>query len=99
METKTIQIGDEIEISLKGKGTSGFTWKYTLIPSNIISLEEKKQVNKDAGSLAPGVSLPEVFTIKGIQQGTATIHFYLTRSWEKKTALPIEEKDIMITVE
>ncbi|MCW3089748.1 MAG: putative secreted protein [Ferruginibacter sp.] len=99
METKIIHTDDQFDITLKGKGTAGYTWKYTLTQENIVSLAQKKNQKKVTSPPQAGASFDEIFTVTALKKGEVTLHFYLARGWEPDSKAPVEERDIKVMVE
>ncbi len=99
METKTLNIREAFEVTLKGKGTAGYEWQYNITPADIVSVEQIKQPANKGRSPIPGSSSDETFKITALKKGSCTLHFYLVRTWEPPSVKPKEEKKIKITVE
>lgn len=99
METKTIEINKAFEMVLKGHGTTGYEWQWKVSPQKIVSVNLLKPVENGSENILPGSSVDEVYSIKGLKKGEATIYFYLVRAWEDDSIKPKEEKRIKVTVE
>jgi predicted secreted protein len=98
METRTLSINESFEVVLKGKGTAGYTWEYTLSQKDIVAVEEKKQAAAKIAMPLPGSSLDEIFIVTAVKKGKVILHFSLIRSWEPTSTKPKDEKKIAIEI-
>lgn len=95
----TLKVGESTEIQLKGLGTAGYKWNYSIesnkdhvsITRDLVAPEKTSQKNI-------GASADEVFTIKAMMKGSVTIHFFQSRSWEKNEN-PANEKLITMIIQ
>jgi predicted secreted protein len=99
METKTIHANESFNFILKGRGAAGYEWQYKVNPKEIVSVAPNKMPSQNNTPPIPGSSSDEIFTIKALKKGEATIRFYLVRTWEDDSILPKEEKELKIKVE
>ncbi|MEO5650232.1 MAG: protease inhibitor I42 family protein [Ginsengibacter sp.] len=100
METRKLKNNDSFEVTLKGRGAAGYEWQYEIFPKDIVSVERSTQPLKNNISPMPsGWSSDEMFTVTALKKGTATLHFYLVRTWEVDSVLPKDEKRINVIVE
>ena len=99
MQTETVHTGESFDVTLQGRGTAGYEWQFEINHKDILEVTRKKQPVKRSRTILPGNSVDEVFTVKGLKKGAATIHFILVRTWEDSAIAPIEEKRIKVEVE
>jgi len=87
VETLNLSVGDRQIIRLTGRGTAGYAWTAQVDDSRIASVSSAGTAAREAppGSPAPGFSASrdELFEVLGLAPGSTTIHFSLSRPWEK----------------
>lgn len=94
-EAIKLKAGESTTITLKGLGTAGYQWNYTIDNNkNLVSISKDFILTqKNAGA-----SADEVFTIKANGKGIVNISFFQKRSWETNVK-PANEKKVVITIE
>lgn len=83
-------------IRLSGNPTTGYTWSYAVEPEGIISIEEN-EVYRGEGNIV-GAPSDFFYTITGLSDGTATIHFSYNRPWLEGEVEPIGRQTWQATV-
>ena len=99
MQTEIVHTGGSFDVTLQGRGTTGYEWQFEINHKDVLEVARKKQPAKRSMTILPGSSADEIFTVTGLKKGTATIHFSLVRTWEDSAIEPIEEKRIKVEVE
>ena len=83
-----------IDIQLEGNPTTGYSWKYEISDSKIVSVKESIEYQgKDGVTGAPSIY---TYTVTGLKAGIAEISFKYLRFWESET--PAQVKKVKITV-
>lgn len=98
-EEISLNVGESTEVKLKGLGTAGYKWNYSIqnnadsvsISKDLVATEKTAQKNI-------GASADEVFTIKAVSKGNINIYFFQNRSWEKNEN-PANEKRIKVIIQ
>ena len=91
-----IQLGKSTTLSFNSLATAGYAWQFEIGKAGIISVE-KTANNKDISKMPIGVSLDELFIIKGIGIGASALEFRQSRSWETNSK-PVQIKTYQILV-
>ena len=99
MQTEIVHTGDSFDVTLLGRGTTGYEWQFEINHKDVLEVTRKKEPVKGSRTILPGSSVDEIFTVTGLKKGSATIHFILVRTWEDSAIAPIEEKRIKVEVE
>ena len=103
MEVRKLELkrGQKHEILLKGLGSAGYSWKYTVKDSEIIGISLSTvdiQCKPPEGASPPQIySKDQMFTITAKKAGKAEVHLVQSRPWESKKP-PLNELLIEITV-
>lgn len=95
MDEIKIKVGDSTEIRLESLSTAGYTWEVKNDDSTIVSVVPVKNQQQGGQFLPAGRSFEEVYTIKALHTGAATVLFQQKRSWEDTV---LKEKKYVITV-
>lgn len=98
MQTETIHTGESFDVTLQGRGTAGYEWQFEINHKDVLEVARKKEPVNKSSAILPGSPVDEIFTVKGLKKGAATIHFILVRTWEDSAIAPIEEKRIKVEV-
>ena len=99
MEELKLKKGESATIKLKGLGTAGYQWDYTISENKNIATVSKDFILP--GNLTQknvGASADEVFTITAIEKGIVNIFFFQKRSWEQNTN-PINSRKVKVIIE
>lgn len=95
----TLKAGETTTINLKGLGTAGYEWNYTLDNNkNLVTISKDFKLTDKVKRKNIGSSADEVFTIKAHNKGTVTILFFQKRDWETNVA-PVNEKKVTIIID
>ena len=91
-EARRVALGELFEISLQAVPTAGFTWTLAEGDSDVVELVESewRPTGDDVGGPAT-----QVFRLRGVAPGKATLRFRYGRSWEGSTD---EEREIVVAV-
>jgi len=98
-EIMTVNVGDEITVSLAGKPSTGFSWSYNADKS---SNPENARVTfkgvkpKKKGAMVGGDFVFE-FAVRALEPGSVTLLFGYARAWESKPPLEEHVVDLKIT--
>jgi predicted secreted protein len=98
-EKLKLKKGESATIKLKGQGTAGYQWNYSIAENkDIVSLCKDyimpgKLIQKNIG-----LSADEVFTITAVETGIVAIDFFQKRSWEQKADI-ISSKKVEVIIE
>ena len=99
LEEINLHIGESTEVKLKGLGTAGYKWNYSIQTSeDSISISRDLFATDKTSQRNIGASADEVFTIKAVSKGVVNIYFFQNRSWEKNEN-PANEKRVKITIQ
>ncbi len=98
-----LQAGESRELELRGLGSTGYSWEPHLIgPDGIVSVRRVPSgpaARPPAGGPAPpSGSLPELFEVTALAEGTVLVRFVLRREWEPNES-PLEENEFHVVVE
>ncbi len=91
-----IKVGGTLFIKLESLAGSGYLWDYSIDNTSIVELEKKD--NELKLPRTAGHSGLEVFEVKGVKKGSATISFNQSRKWEVNNEA-IKSKYYTINVE
>ena len=95
MDDIKLKVGDSTEVSLESLSTAGYTWAVKNADSAIVSVTQVDRQQQAGQFLPAGKSFDEVYTIKALHTGAATVLFQQKRSWEDTV---LKEKKYVITV-
>jgi len=87
--------GAHTTLSFIGKSTAGYEWTVETDGDNCLKIEKQVQEQKIS---KPGQSANENFILTAISTGITTLHFSLSRSWEKSTE-PLKRTIYRVKVE
>lgn len=95
MDEIKLKVGDSTEVSLESLSTAGYTWEVKNADSTIVSVTQVDNQQKGGQFLPAGRSFDEVYSIKALHAGAASVLFQQKRSWEDTV---LKEKKYVITV-
>lgn len=81
-ENISLTVNETKMITLKGGGTTGFSWQFTTSPEGIVKVDAMSSADFDK-SKPLGFAKDDVFSITGVSKGEAIITFSFRRHWEK----------------
>ena len=91
--------GESTTVKLKGLGTAGYEWNYTIDgDQNLIAISKDFVLPEKLTQKNMGTSADEVFTINANKKGQLIIYFFQKRGWEKNTE-PINKKKVKVIIE
>ncbi len=98
-EEISLHVGESTEVKLKGLGTAGYKWNYSIQNNeDSISVSKDLAATENTAQKNIGASADEVFTIKAVSKGSVNIYFFQNRSWEKNEN-PANEKRVKIIIQ
>jgi predicted secreted protein len=103
METEKVRlrVGDDHIVRLSSLGTAGYRWFHDVAGGQQPAVEVSKEWGRAPGEEAPpptpGTTADEVFRIRAVHPGTATVHLAQRRPWEKES--PLNRRVLEIEVE
>jgi len=77
-----LRVGEEHPIELDSLRTAGYVWEPRLEGDESVAEVVKDESPPETGTEAVGASVPEVFKIKALRPGKATVRFEQRRPWE-----------------
>ena len=95
MDEIKLKVGDSTEVSLESLSTAGYTWEVKNPDSTIVSVTQVDNQQQGGQFLPAGRSFDEMYSIKALHTGAATVLFQQKRSWEDTV---LKEKKYVITV-
>ena len=96
METHHKKVGEDFEIILDNRGSSGLSLLYETDNHEVVRIE--KIEHRQPENSKPGDPIKIVFKIHPQKKGTVNVLFYETQVWNKNFQhIPV--KEMMITVE
>ena len=100
IEEIKLKTGETTTINLKGLGTAGYVWNYSIDDNDINSIVISKDfiMSEKLTQKNMGASANEVFTIKAVKKGTLTIRFFQKRNWETNVEA-INEKKVNVIIQ
>jgi predicted secreted protein len=99
VEELKLKKGESATIKLKGLGTAGYQWDYTIPENkNIVTVSKDFILPGKLTQKNIGLSADEVFTITAVETGIVNIFFSQKRSWEENTN-PINSKRVKVVIE
>ncbi len=77
-----IKVGGEFAVALEENPSTGYTWQYTVLPTDVVSESAKESFQTDP---KPKVGAPVITVWKfgTLREGEATLTFLNYRPWEK----------------
>jgi predicted secreted protein len=91
-----LKISDTYQITLKGMGSAGYVWQYSIEGDEHAITVERIDSTEPAGPLM-GQSANWVFEIRAVAQGSANLTFVQRRQWEQNVPTR-DQKRFLITV-
>jgi inhibitor of cysteine peptidase len=95
--TIKVEVGDTIEVVLKGNPTTGYGWTVDLSEDDALILEQVGEPAYVADSDLIGVGGTYTFTFKALTAGEASLELVYARSWE--SVPPLETFSVTVQVE
>ncbi len=77
-----LRVGEEHPIELDSLRTAGYEWQPELEGDESVAEVVKDEAPPETGGQAVGAAPPEVFKIKALRPGKATVRFAQRRPWE-----------------
>jgi predicted secreted protein len=96
MEEIELRKGERSIVTLKGLGSAGYRWSFTVDDPRIVRVEHIA-VTKKPGDFPPSHSLDEQFAITGRVTGETVVRFSLARPFEQAKP-PIATREILAHV-
>jgi hypothetical protein len=96
MEDIELRKGERSIVTLKGRGSAGYRWSFTVDDPRILDVE-RITVTQKSGAFPPSHSLDEQFAITGRIAGQTVVRFRQGRPFEPSTP-PIATRDILVRV-
>lgn len=97
-KTLAIQIGQRVEITLKGNPTTGYVWSVAGLSSNTVEQVGEIEYRRDAaGKGMVGVGGVFVATFKAVKPGKTMVRMEYRRPWEKDVP-PVETFAVTLDV-
>ena len=93
-KTVGINVGDELEIVLRGNPTTGYLWETDLLDSNILS-HSKSDFLPDTKAMGSGGI--EINQFKAIAEGTSHLKLIFHRPFERNI-LPLKMFDVVVII-
>jgi predicted secreted protein len=94
-----LQKGSWTTIKFKGLTLAGYLWNFTIDgEKDCVSVLKEFISPKNISMQNTGAGAEELFTITGIKKGSAAVHFFQRRSWEKDTS-PVDERTVVVVVD
>lgn len=99
LEELKLKKGESATIKLKGLGTAGYQWDYTIPDKkNIITVSKDLILPGKLTQENVGLSADEVFTITAVGTGTVNILFSQKRSWEQNIN-PVNTRKVKVVID
>ncbi|ADL49936.1 protease inhibitor I42 family protein [Clostridium cellulovorans] len=89
-------VKESTSISLKSNATTGYSWKYTVVQGDSIIQTLKSYRPDDTSGTIDGSGGTDTWTFKGSKEGSTTLRFEYSRSWEES---PVDTREFIITVD
>ena len=97
MEHIELRKGKRSTVALKGLGSAGYRWSFTVDDPRIVSVE-RIVATKRPGGAPPSYSLDEQFAITGRMVGETVVRFRQGRPFEPSKP-PMATRDILVRVD
>ena len=82
-----LRVGDTYTLRLPGLGVAGYVWTYKVVGNtdlvDVSTTTERLQLDDGSKHMTVGSSSDELFIIRAIRAGNATIRFSQQRCWER----------------
>jgi predicted secreted protein len=88
---------ERFTITLKGLGSAGYRWKYTVDDPRVVAVERLVTKRKPDEGRPPSWSADEHFVVIGLNAGETVVRFSQTRPFEQSKP-PFATRDILIRV-
>lgn len=99
VEEIKLKTGESTDITLKGLGTTGFTWNFTTDTDKpLVAISKEYGPLENYTHKIMGGSADEIFIIKALAKGVVNISFVQKKIWEKNTN-SLNSKTVKVTVE
>lgn len=92
-----LRVGDERSVALVGLMTAGYIWEPEVVGDNSVAEVTKGQGKAPRSGEGVGASPTEMFTIRALKPGTATVRFAQRRPWDP--AAQVDEHIVDVSVE
>jgi predicted secreted protein len=94
-----LRVGETTIVQLKGLGTAGYQWTYSVNNNkSLVTISKDFILTDNTSRKNAGQSAEEAFIIKANKKGVVLITFLQQRSWEKNVD-PVSQKKIKIVIE
>jgi inhibitor of cysteine peptidase len=90
-----LKTGDELELTLPGNPTTGYTWQRVAGDEKILVQQGDYKYTPDTKLIGSGGKF--VFTFKAIATGRTTLRFHYRREFEKNVP-PLKTMEISVVV-
>jgi len=92
-----LSVGEEYHQALPGLGTAGYEWNAEVLAGSDVVSVGKELPASAVEPGAAGASVEEVFILRGLAPGRATVRFQQRRRWESG-APPQSERTMTVSV-
>ncbi len=99
MEHIQLHVGQEMVLTLPGRGTAGYTWTYeTAGDTAALSVALGAAPPAEQPSTPKSGSLPEAAMLRGLTNGHVVLRLRLGRPWDAAAkATEVREYDVVVT--
>jgi hypothetical protein len=97
VEQLKLSKGERATVILKGLGSAGYRWWYTVDDPLLVQVERLVTERKAGEEYPPSWSADEQFVIFGLSPGDTVVRFRQTRPFEQSKP-PVATRDILVRV-
>ena len=97
MEQISLRKSEHTSVTLKGLGSAGYRWSFTVDDPQVVSVERQLLQHKPEEEHSPTFSADEVFLLTGQKPGETMVHFSQSRSFEPSKP-PVAKREILVRV-
>ena len=96
MGMEAVENGNTASISFDANATTGFSWEYVLDEEGIVEEKSSEYVNKKHPEGMVGYGGRQLYTFKGVREGSTTATFIYRRPWDESSIVHTVRVDLAV---
>ncbi len=93
---EAVENGNTASISFDANATTGFSWEYVLDEEGIVEEKSSEYVSKNHPEGMVGYGGRQLYTFKGVREGSTTATFVYRRPWDESSTVHTVRVDLMV---
>ena len=93
---EAVENGNTASISFDANATTGFSWEYVLDEEGIVEEKSSEYVNKKLPEGMVGYGGRQLYTFKGVREGSTTATFIYRRPWDESSIVHTVRVDLAV---